>query len=141
MAYRYLDHGADMGIETEANTLEALFGEAARGLFGLMVDLEDVDLDRAVKIDLKSSTSEGLLYEWLSEILSLSNLRNEVYSDFQDLDIEKSDSEFKLHGRARGESLDPATHELGTEVKAITYQGLEISEDDGTWRCRFVVDV
>ncbi|MBS3787151.1 archease, partial [Candidatus Bipolaricaulota bacterium] len=32
-------------------------------------------------------------------------------------------------------------HELGTEVKAVTYQGLEINQAEDGWRCRFVVDV
>ncbi len=130
-----------MGIEAKSDTLEGLFGESARGLFSLMVNLNDVRLEKKTKVKSEGSTHEELLYEWLSELVSLSNLKSEVYSDFQDLVIEKFDSKFVVQGQAMGEKVDPEAHELGTEVKAVTYQGLEVTSADDKWRCRFVVDV
>lgn len=141
MGFSYLDHGADMGIEAESDTLNGLFEQSARGLFSLMVNLNDVELEKTSEVKSKGSTHEELLYEWLSELVSLSNLKNEVYSDFEDLVIEESNSGFRIQGLARGEKMDPEAHELGTEVKGVTYQGLEVTLADDTWRCRFVVDV
>ncbi|MFW6071054.1 MAG: archease [Candidatus Bipolaricaulota bacterium] len=141
MSHSYLDHGADMGVSARAGTLEGVFQESAKGLFSLMADLKEVATGTSVEIKTHGRDREDLLYEWLSELLSLSNLRGEVYSEFADLTIEKSDTGYDLRGTVKGEKLDPGTHDLGTEVKAITYQGLDLSKEKNTWRCRFVVDV
>jgi len=141
LSYSYLDHGADIGLEAEHETLEGVFAEAARGLFSLMVDINGIGTQESVELNLNESTLEDLLYEWLSELVSLSNLKGHAYSEFPNLRIEKDDSEFHLEAQARGTRIDPRRHDLGTEIKAITYQGLEIEERDEGWRCRCVVDV
>ncbi len=141
MGYRYLDHGADMGVEAESKTLDGLFQEAAAGLFGLMTDLEDVRPRESRELKLKANNAEDLLYRWLSELVSLRDLQNELYGDFSELAINRGDSELKLVATVKGEKINPETHELGTEVKGVTYQGFELAEENENWRCRFVVDV
>ncbi len=141
MSYRYLDHGADIGLEVQSDTLEGLFAEAGKAVFSVMADLDSIGSRQSVEISLEESEVEKLLYEWLSELVSLSNLQNQIYVRFSDLKIEEADSRITLKARARGERINPRVHELGTEVKAVTYQGLEIEEKDNGWQCRFVVDV
>ena len=141
MSYRYLDHGADIGLEVVSDSLVGLFREAGRSVFSLMVEVDDIRAEESLELGVTNSSLEGLLYEWLSELLSLSNLNGHVYGDFPELTIEESNSGYELKARAEGEKINPERHELGTEVKAVTYQGLEIAEIDGGWRCRFVVDV
>ena len=141
MSYEYLDHGADIGLEVRSDSLEGLFSEAGRSIFSLMVDVENISSDEPLELKLDEQNLEDLLYEWLSELLSLSNLNGKVYGKFPKLTIRKKDSNYSLEAVARGENIDPKKHELGTEVKAVTYQGLEINETEYGWRCRFVVDV
>lgn len=141
MSYSYLDHGADIGLEAKHRTIEGLFGEAGKGLFSLMVNVDEIGARESVELNLSSPDLEHLLYEWLSELISLSNLHGHAYSKFPKITIEQGNSEFRLEARARGARINPRIHHLGTEVKAITYQGLEIEETDDEWRCRFVVDV
>ena len=141
MSYKYLDHGADIGLEVHGDKLEDLFSEAGKALFSLMVDLNQIKSKKKMKLSLTGSSLEDLLYEWLSELLSTSNLQGRVYGEFSELKIEEDDSGFGLEATARGERVDPRRHNLGTEVKAVTYQGLEIDEDESGWGCRYVVDV
>ena len=141
MGYRYLDHGADMGVEAESKTLEGLFQEAAEGLFGLMADLDEVRTRESRKLKLKANNAESLLYRWLSELVSLRDLQNELYGDFAQFVLDSDDSELALEATVKGEKINPEVHELGTEVKGITYQGFELVEENENWRCRFVVDV
>jgi SHS2 domain-containing protein len=141
LSYKYLDHGADIGLEVKSASPEELFREAGKSLFSLMVDVGQIQPEEALELQLSEATLEGLLYEWLSELLSLSNLKGQLYGDFSKLIIEESSSGYRLKAEVRGEKIDAERHELGTEVKAITYQGLEINESEGGWRCRFVVDV
>jgi len=141
LGYRYLDHGADMGLEAEGKTLESLFQEAAKGLFGLMANLDEVRTRELRKLELKANNATSLLYRWLSELVSLRDLHNELYGEFAELIISRDDSELELEATVKGEKIKPEIHELGTEVKGITYQGLELAEESENWRCRFVVDV
>lgn len=141
MSYRYLDHGADIGLEVTSDSLEGLFSEAGKALFSLMVDIDEIKAEESLELELSESNLEDLIYEWLSELLSLSNLKGQVYGKFSKLNIAESNLGHRLEATARGENIDPGRHELGTEVKAVTYQGLEINETEGGWQCRFVVDV
>jgi len=141
MGYRYLDHRADMGLEAESKTLEGLFQEAARGLFGLLTDPDEVRTLQSRKLKLEANNAERLLYRWLSELVSLRDLHNELYGDFTELVINRHDSELELNATVKGEKINPEIHELGTEVKGVTYQGFELAEENEKWRCRFVVDV
>ncbi len=141
MSYKYLEHGADIGLEAKSPTREGVFKEAGRALFSLMVDLSEVESRESIRLRVKGSTPEDLLYEWLSELVSLSNLRNQVYGEFPELRIERANSQFILEGVASGENIDPEQRGLGTEVKAVTYQGLKLKDEGGFWKCRFVVDV
>ncbi|MFB6291463.1 MAG: archease [Candidatus Bipolaricaulia bacterium] len=141
MSYKYLDHGADIGLEATGDSLEGLFSEAGKALFSLMVDLEGIQPEKSLELELNEETLEDLLYEWLSELLSLSNLKSQVYGEFSQLTIEEKDSSYRLESVAKGENIDPGKQELGSEVKAVTYQGLEIIENEDGWLCRFVVDV
>ena len=43
--------------------------------------------------------------------------------------------------QARGETFDPAKHEKGTEVKAITYSATRIEERDGQFHVYVIVDI
>ncbi len=141
MSYKYLDHGADIGLEVTSNKLEELFGETGQAIFSLMVDIDQIQEEESLELELSGSDLEDLLYEWLSELLSLSNLKGQVYGKFSNLNITETSSGYSLEGAAEGEKIDPEKHELGTEVKAVTYQGLEINQTEDGWRCRFVVDV
>lgn len=141
MSYRYLDHGADIGLEAKSESLKGLFGETGKALFSLMVDIEGIQPEESLELELSESNLEDLIYEWISELLSLSNLKGQVYGEFSKLNISESNSGYSLEATARGENIDPGKHELGAEVKAVTYQGLEINEIENGWRCRFVVDV
>jgi len=141
LGYRYLNHRADMGLEAENKTLEGLFQEAAAGLFGLMANLDEVRARKSRNMNLKADNAENLLYRWLSELVSLRDLHNELYGDFAELVINGDNSELELEATVKGEKINPEIHELGTEVKGITYQGFELAKENENWRCRFVVDV
>ncbi len=141
MGYRYLEHGADMGLEADGKTLELVFQEAAKGLFSLMTDLDGVSSRERRQLALRANNSEDLLYRWLSELVSLRDLHNEIYGEFAETDIKSRGSDLELKATVKGEIIKPGIHKLGTEVKAVTYQGFELAEENENWRCRFVVDV
>jgi SHS2 domain-containing protein len=46
-----------------------------------------------------------------------------------------------LTASAWGEAYDPKKHELGHEVKAITYHGLKVEHQDDGWLAEVIVDI
>ena len=136
-----MEHGADIGFEVKSGDLEELFREAGKAVFSVMVDVNNLQAKESVPLELSASTLDDLLYEWLSELVSIANLKNQAYCEFSDLNILETDSGYTLNAVVRGERIDPDRHELGTEVKAVTYQGLEIEKEKDGWGCRYVVDV
>lgn len=142
MNYGYLDHSSDIGFEGRGETIEVAFEQGAMALFNLMAELDQIQQSNSTTIEIGGETLEELYYEWLSELLSLSNLNGEIFSKFSIDKLQQVQrNEFHLKGTAWGEKIDLSKHNLGTEVKAITYMGLKVDQADGHWRARCVVDV
>jgi SHS2 domain-containing protein len=135
--YEVFEHTADVGLRIRAASREELFVEAARGFFSLIVaNLDAVNpvLERLVHVS--GSDNDLLLFDWLNELLYLFDSQHLLLSDFH--------VEFQPEGlvaHCRGESLDEARHSLEHEVKAITYHGLFVRCDDGTWSAEVIVDI
>jgi SHS2 domain-containing protein len=135
VAYEYFEHQADVGIVGRGRSLEEAFAEAAKAMFNLMVDIEAVRPIKVIEVECEAENEEELFVEWLNALLAEASINNMVLSQF-DVRIEKG----KLVGLARGEELNPARHEVRTEVKAATYSQLKIIKD-GEFVAQCVVDV
>ena len=140
MPYEILEHEADAGVRGIGSSLEEAFCEAARGMFSLMVDLEEVRPERAVPVAVEAETLEVLFVSWLGELLALRDLEGMVFSRFE-VKIKKADGGWALEGKAYGEPLDPARHKPAVEVKAATYYGVKVGKDDGRYIAQCVVDL
>jgi len=137
--FEYLDHTADVALRGFGASVEEAFCAAARGLFGLMVELESVDETRSVSVSVHAETLEYLLVEWLSRLLAEKDLLGLVLSRFA-VRIERHAKGVALSGTAWGERLDPRRHGAMVEVKGITYAGLRVWEQEGQWIAQCVVD-
>ncbi len=135
--FRTFDHTADVGIEAEADSREELFAEMARALFSLIVERpEAIEPLRQVTVELPPDDDDYLLFDWLNELLFRFDTDRLVFGRFE-VRLDESG----LHGTVAGEPLDPARHQLGHEVKAITYHELRLWEENGRWKARVIVDI
>ena len=140
MSFEYLDHISDVCIRASGDTLEEAFCEAARAMFSLMADLDRVRPQHTVDVSVSARTSELLLVEWLSRLLSEADLRGVIFSRFSA--VVEEDGEFTLKGTARGEPLDVLRHRPeGGEVKGVTYSGLHVLQEGGRFTVQCVLDV
>ena len=135
--YETFPHTADLGLRVCANSREALFQEAARGLFSMLVlNLDDVRSQERVTIEVPHDDVEYQLFDWLSELLYRFDTEHLLFGEF---DLQFSDG--NLVAVCSGERLDPARHEMDHEVKAITYHGLRVEESNGQWFAEVIVDI
>jgi SHS2 domain-containing protein len=136
--YETFEHTADLGLRVRAADLDALFAEAGRGLFSLMIaNLEDVRAVEEVSLGVIGAELDYLLFDWLNELLFIFETRRLVLVEFQVRVAESS-----VQATARGEPFDPARHHAEHEVKAITYHELKVAQEpDGTWLAEVIVDI
>jgi SHS2 domain-containing protein len=137
MTYETFEHTADLGLRVRAATLDALFADAARGLFSMIVpDLESVRPQESLALEVRGEPSELLLLDWLSELLYTYETRRLLLVQF-----DVSVGETGIAATVRGEPIDPARHALDHEVKAITYHGLKLERRDDGWLAEVIVDI
>jgi SHS2 domain-containing protein len=135
--YETFEHTADLGLRIRAPDLDTLFAEAGRALFATIVeDLGTVVALRELELHLEEDDRELLLFDWLRTLLYHFDAEHLLLSRF-----EVRVHEAGLEGRAWGEPLDRTRHELGHEVKAITYHGLRVQPEDGGWVAEVIVDI
>jgi len=141
MPYRYLEDiaTADAAFEVKGRTLEELFRDAAIATFEVMVEMKSVKNEITKTIELENKTVDGLLFDWLSELVYLKDAEAIVFSKF-DVNIRKNDV-YKLNAIASGEGIDPEKHNLRSDVKAVTYHMYEVKEAKDHWSAKVILDI
>ena len=126
MRYEEIDHTADVGIRAYGQTVDELFANAAEGMFSLIADLTKVKPVGEIEVRLEAEDLSTLLLRWLSELLYLHETQRVVFSSFEVHVVGTT-----LDGRARGEAIDKARHELKLAIKAVTRHGLTVDPKKG----------
>jgi SHS2 domain-containing protein len=135
--YELFDHTADLGLRVTAATLDALFVDAARGLFAMIVDHPDrVEPQIEKQFDIPGDDRAFLLFDWLRALLIAGETDGLVFGRFA-----VSVRDDGLTAIAWGEPLDPEKHGLGREVKAITYHELKVEKSMNGWIAEVIVDI
>jgi len=140
MPFEYLDHTADIGIRGIGKTVEEAFCEAARAIFNLMVNLEEIVPEKAIHVTVEARQLDLLLVEWLSTLLAKKDLEGLLLSRFH-VELREMENGFSLRGVGWGEPLDLKRHRPDTEVKGVTYAGLRVQREDEQWLAQCVVDI
>lgn len=136
--HREIDHTADLGFEVWAPDLEGLYAEALRGLLGLCFDRAAVEPRETRQLEASGAGEEERLVAWLQEAYLLLEIDGWLAADVEGVELEGD----AVCGTVRGEPVDRERHTLHTEIKAITYHGMDVRRgDDGTWRTTVIVDV
>ncbi len=125
--FEVVNHTADVGIIAYGADVRQAFANAARALFSLITELDDVKEVLYRDIEVKASDEESLLVEWLNELIYLFDVENIIFKRF---DITKI-NHTQLKARSYGEKVDKSRHKLKTGIKAATYHMLKVDKNDG----------
>jgi SHS2 domain-containing protein len=138
--YEYLHHPADIRFRAYGTTLEEVFEQAAHAMFHVIIDTASLNPEHSVDIKLESEGLENLLYDYLSELLYLFEVEDIIFGHFNIASIEKTNGSFILHGQASGENIDQEHHSFETEVKAVTYHQLKVTEEEYGYSVHVIID-
>ena len=135
--FEVFEHTADVGIVAHGATLAQLFANAAEGMFCLMVDLDGVEEREERSIEVHARDREGLLVNWLTELLYYLDAQQMLFRRFEIEEISDTD----LRARGWGELIDRERHTLHCGVKAVTRHLLEIAQEDDGYRAQILFDI
>ncbi|WP_052334640.1 archease [Methanobrevibacter wolinii] len=142
--YEFFDVTADIGFFAYGQTLEEAFENSGLAMFNVISNTSNVNNDKEFTIEIESEDLVSLLYDYLEELLFLSDVNFILFSDF-DLSISKGDKNlenpYKLKGVVKGENMDWNKHQRGSEVKAITFHMMEVLEKNEYFMTRVILDL
>jgi SHS2 domain-containing protein len=131
--FRELEHTADWEIEVWAPDLPRLFEQAAHGMYALSgIHLyPEPRLARTIKLE--AGDAEGLLVNFLNELLFQADQYGLAFDTF----ILNIDDDCHLQAELRGAPMMEPTK----EIKAVTYHNLAIQRGARGFDVRIVFDV
>ncbi|MBI5071823.1 archease [Candidatus Falkowbacteria bacterium] len=139
--YEILEHTTDLKIRAFGKTKEELFLNMLKGMFESVkpkiLTTPSPSLKRrgirTRKINIKSADEQSLLVDFLSEALTLSDINNEAYFEVEFEKLTETELEAEIFGAP--------VKSFSTEIKAVTYHGLEIKKTDGGWEATVLFDI
>ena len=140
-SYEFLPHVADVRLKVKADNLEDLFSAALQGMASLIKNNscpfdEELEEDSIIKetIEISSIDSTSLLIDFLSEILTHSQVNKAVYCKVK---FEKLTDNF-LKAIIFGTKINS----FDEDIKAVTHHEAEIKKDsDGNFETIIIFDI
>lgn len=137
--FRFLEDiaTADVAFEAYGKDLNELFENAALALFETMAETKSIINHQSLTISHQNDTIDGLLFDFLNELVFLKDSKGLVFGDFK----VKISGKYKLKAQVFGEEIDPKRHKLKTDVKAVTLHQFKVAKTKGGYKARVVLDV
>lgn len=140
--FEFREHTADVQVRSWGPSLEEAFSQTAYSLIATITpDLKKITPKIEKKITIKAEDKEALLFDFLSEFLYIFDVDELVFSQIYVSKIEKFNDNYKLQAILKGEKFDLDKHEIGIEVKAITYSFMNIEEKHASTIIDIVFDI
>lgn len=142
--FTLVNHTADLQMHVVGGCLHELFAHALQGMTSLMkpeakschyqgIRVFCDTLPEAYEITVKSVDREGLLVDFLAEVLYLSLIQRTAYLALTIKQLNDTVIAATLHG--------VRVFEFGREIKAVTYHDVHIKHHDAHWEVDLVFDV
>jgi SHS2 domain-containing protein len=128
---------ADVGITAWGESLEKTFIQALLALASLLTNPENLTSEKTVRISLSADDTDSLLVNFLNEIIFLEETQDFLPMEVTSLKITDGNLEAEISGC----EYDPARHEIRLSIKAATYHGLMISENEDNVRIQVIFDI
>ncbi|MCK5233428.1 MAG: archease [Candidatus Aenigmarchaeota archaeon] len=138
--YEYFPHTADMRFRAYGKTLEDAFKNASLAMFNIMLETKEVEPTLKRKISVQAKDKESLLFDFLGKFLFLLDSENFALNKVESITIKKKEDTYFLESVILGDELSEK-YETKTQVKAITYNEMQIKHENGIWTINAVVDV
>lgn len=128
---------ADVGVWATGPSADALLEALGLGLFAVITDLRTVRPREARAVQASAEDLPSLVVAFLGELLLLQQTDGFLVRTLRAHGV--GDPPTSVLASATGEPFDPARHPARTEVKGVTFHGLEF--DPARGRARVILDI
>ena len=135
--YEPINHTADMGIRVWGKTKQALFKNAAEGMFDLIVEKKGVAAKKRIKFNIEAPDLKELFVSWLRELLYQYSAKGLVFKKIAILNLTGA----QITAEAVGEKINLKKHIFKNDLKAVTYHELDIKKTKAGWQTQVIFDV
>ena len=140
--FEFEDHTADVQVRCWGESLEEAFSQAAYALMKTITPTSSPSLKlKLIIININAEDKEALLFDFLSYLLYRFDVYGSIVHNLEKMEIKLIDGQYYLQVESYEEKFSKETHEIGTEVKAITYSYMKIEEKDDYFEIRIVFDI
>lgn len=138
--FEYLENEAigDLAVRSYGSDLEEAFANMALGMFNAMTPVEGINRKVEREFSVSGDDLGELLYNFLEEFLYISDVENLVFSDIH---VKFAQEQRGLKAICLGEQLDVRSHQIGIEIKAVTYHLMTILKSENEWVITVVFDI
>ncbi|MDO8740543.1 MAG: archease [Candidatus Woesearchaeota archaeon] len=133
--YKFFEHTADAKFQAYGKTLEEAFSNAALAMFSVMTDIKKIKPKIKKEISVEGIDQKQLLYNFLEEFLFLMDTEFLLLSNVEKIKINAN----KLTATAFFDKAE--NYETHGDVKAVTYQEMEINQEKDKVMVQVVVDI
>ena len=131
--YEILEHTTDLRIRAFGKTKAELFLNMMWGMFSGAGAKIKSQRTTSRKIKIKSADEQSLLVDFLSEVLALSDINNEVYFEVRFKKLAETELEAEIFGQP--------VQKVDLEIKAVTYHGVESKKVGDHWEATVLFDI
>ena len=128
-----------MQLHSWGATLEDAFAQQVLAMMGLMTELPTVEPSAVREVTAEGHDLHSLLFHLLDEFLFLFSTELFVARRVAVTHLDRT--AFTAHAVAVGETFTLGKHPQGTEVKAITYSAMRVTEAEGRTDVLVIVDI
>jgi SHS2 domain-containing protein len=143
MPYRYLEEEAtaDVAFEAWGESLEEVFRASAEATLNVMIeDVDSVVATENLPLELNDESLEFLLFDFI-QLLVYYKDADQLLLRVPQLQFQQADGKWTLRAAAEGERLDPQRHRQIVDVKAVTFHGFRLEEQNGKWQAHVLLDI
>lgn len=134
--FEFLEHTADVKFQAFGKSVEKVFENSALAMIKVITNQK---IKKKIKKDIKvkGKDLEGLLYNFLEEILFIMDTEAFVLSAVRKLKIDIKN--FELKAELVGDFSK--NYEFHLDIKAITYNEMFVRKEKKSWISQVVLDV
>lgn len=132
------DITSDVMFKAYAKNLEELIENSGKALFSIVCDIDKVKEDKVLMLEVEGGDEEELVYNWLSELLTVIDTENMFFSKFRVLEFDEG-QEYKIRVECFGEEIREEL--ILTVAKAVTYYKYSVEKTNEGWVATVVLDI
>ena len=138
MKFKFLEKVAiaDIAFEAFGKNLKELFTNVAMAVAETMAEVKTVEPKIKKEIKLENEKVDGLLFDFVGELIYLKDKDAFVFNKFE-IDIKEG----KLKAVCYGDKINMKKQTLRNDVKAITYHMYKVEKVKEGYKATIVLDV